>query len=202
LRYTVHQLAASTDIIVAELRGEVISTLSLVRDGSLGLPLESIYPDIVSRHREQGLRLAEVSCLADRRKEPARYFGLFCELAGVMIQMADREGFDQLLIAVHPRHAKLYCRAMAFQIVGGNCDYPAVNGNPAVPLLLDIEYVKKKQPQIWKRFAGVAYPDAVLERQPINAADRDYFLNLSIQSGCKCEAHSLSIATVSEFATA
>jgi hypothetical protein len=193
-------LAVSTDIIIAELRGEVISTLSLVRDGDLGLPLESIYPEIVRRRRQQGIRLAEVSCLADRRQEPARYFGLFSELAGLMVQMADREGLEQLLITVHPRHARLYCRAMAFQIIGDHCDYPAVNGNPAVPLCLDIDYVKTKQPQIWARFAGASLPEAVLQRRPIVPVDHAYFLDLARQSNCPCAAHAVSLSTFSELA--
>jgi hypothetical protein len=175
LRITPHQLLMSTDIIVAELRGEIISTLSLVRDGELGLPMESIYAEEVRTRREAGLRLAEVSCLADRRQSSARYFGLFCDLARLMIQMADREGVDQLLIAVHPRHARMYCRAMAFSRIGENRDYPSVNGNPAVPLCLDLEFVKKHRPAIWQRFAGDPLPLDAIERQPIGAADRDFF---------------------------
>jgi hypothetical protein len=178
-----HQLLISTDVIVAELRGEIISTLSLVRDGELGLPMESIYPDEVRNRRNAGLKLAEVSCLADRRQSPARYFALFCELAQVMIQMADGDGIDQLLIAVHPRHARIYCRAMAFSRIGENREYPSVNGNPAVPLCLDLEFVKKRRSAIWQRFAGEPLPKQVLQRQPISEADRRYFLNLIGRSG-------------------
>lgn len=179
LRITPYQLLPTTDIIVGELRGEVISTLSLVRDGELGLPLESLYPDEVRRRRAAGLRLAEVSCLADRRKEVARFFGLFCELAQVMIQMADREAVDQLLIAVHPRHARMYCRAMAFKQVGETRDYDAVNGNPAVLLCLDIAEVKALRAEVWQRFAGDPLPEAVVQTTPINDLDRWYFERLA-----------------------
>jgi hypothetical protein len=179
LRITPYQLLPTTDIIVAELHGEVISTLSLVRDGELGLPLESLYPEEVRRRRAAGLRLAEVSCLADRRKEAARFFGLFCELAQVMIQMADRDGVDQLLIAVHPRHARMYCRAMAFKQVGETRDYDAVNGNPAVLLCLDIAEVKANRAELWQRFAGEPLPNAIVEPQPINDFDRWHFEQVS-----------------------
>jgi hypothetical protein len=179
LRITPYQLLPTTDIIVGELRGEVISTLSLVRDGEMGLPLESLYPDEVRRRRAEGLKLAEVSCLADRRKEAARFFGLFCELAQVMIQMADRERVDQLLIAVHPRHARMYCRAMAFKQVGETRDYDAVNGNPAVLLCLDIAEVKAMRPEVWQRFAGDPLPEAIIETKPINDDDRWYFGRLA-----------------------
>lgn len=178
LRITPYQLLPTTDVIVAILRGEVISTLSLVRDGELGLPLESLYADEVRERRAAGLKLAEVSCLADRRQDAARFFGLFCELAQVMIQMADREGVDQLLIAVHPRHARMYCRAMAFRQVGEERDYDAVNGNPAVLLCLDRHYVKNERPEVWARFCGDPLPREITERRPIGAADRRYFAEL------------------------
>jgi hypothetical protein len=187
LRVTPYQLLPTTDIIIAELRGEVISTLSLVRDGELGLPLESIYPDEVRRRRAAGLKLAEVSCLADRRKDPARFFGLFCELAQIMIQMADRDGVDQLLIAVHPRHARIYRRAMAFKQVGETRDYEAVKGNPAVLLCLDLADVKAHQPETWQRFAGEPLPAEVIEPRPINAFDRRHFEQVAQMfedSGC------------------
>src|SRR5918996_1700969 len=58
LRFTPYQLLSSTDIVVAELRGEVVSTMSLIRDGSLGLPMEEIYPDIVCSRRGASMRLA------------------------------------------------------------------------------------------------------------------------------------------------
>lgn len=175
LRITPYHLAPSTDVLIGKLRGEVISTLSLVRDGELGLPLEGVYGDEVARRRAEGLRLAEVSCLADRRKEPARFFGLFCDLSRVMIQMAEAEGIDQLLIAVHPRHARMYCRAMAFQRIGETREYPLVNGNAAVALTLDLEWVRTEQPMIWERFAGSPLPAEVIRRRPMCEADRKHF---------------------------
>ncbi len=179
LRITPYQLLPTTDIIVAILRGEVISTLSLVRDGELGLPVEAVYPEEVRQRRANGLKLAEVSCLADRRKDAARFFSLFSELAQVMIQMADREVVDQLLIAVHPRHARMYCRAMAFKQIGDARDYEAVNGNPAVLLCLDLEDGKANRMETWKRFAGDPLPEAVVEPQPICETDRRHFERLA-----------------------
>lgn len=175
IRITPYHLLPSTDVFVGKLRGEVISTLSLVRDGELGLPIESVYRDEVESRRAAGQRLAEVSCLADRRKEPARFFGLFCELSRLMTQMADSEGIDQLLIAVHPRHARMYARAMAFQQFGDLRDYPLVNGNAAVALSLDLEHVRTQQTDIWERFVGASLPDSVIRRRPISEENRKHF---------------------------
>jgi hypothetical protein len=178
LRVTPFQLLSTTDIIVAELRGEVISTISLVRDGVLGLPMESIYPDELKERRRAGVRMAEASCLADRRQSQDRFFGIFCEMNRIMVQLADREGYDQLLIAVHPRHARMYCRAMAFAQVGGNKPYPSVNGNPAVALCLDFHFVKTRRPAIWARFVGESLPESVLQSCPLSGEDRAHFKDL------------------------
>ncbi|MCA9238322.1 MAG: hypothetical protein KDA44_22775 [Planctomycetales bacterium] len=178
MRITPHQLHPCTDVFVALLRGEVISTLSLVRDGELGLPLEAVYPDEVRARRAAGIRLGEVSCLADRRREPARFFGLFSDLARLMTQTAERDGIDQLLIAVHPRHARMYRRAMGFEQVGEYREYEAVNGNPAVALCLDLKFVREQRPEIWGRFVGEPLPAAVLRPCPMPVADVGYFSNL------------------------
>ena len=51
VRITPHQLLASTDIFTAKVRGETISTLSLVADSELGLPLECVFPWEVEQRR-------------------------------------------------------------------------------------------------------------------------------------------------------
>jgi hypothetical protein len=179
LRITPYQLLSTTDIIVAELRGEVISTLSLVRDGELGLPLEAVYPGEVQQRRAAGLRLAEVSCLADRRRDIVRFFPLFCELARLTIQMCEHEGIDQLLVAVHPRHARMYRRAMGFKQVGDDRDYPAVNGNPAVMLSLDLAAAKAEYALAWKAFVGDRLAEDVVASRPMCEVERHYFARLA-----------------------
>lgn len=179
VRITPYQLLPTTDIIVAELRGEIISTLSLVRDGELGLPLEAIYPEEVKHRRDAGKRLAEVSCLADRRRDVVRFFPLFCELARVMMQMGEREGVDQLLIAVHPRHARMYRRAMGFKQVGDDRDYPAVNGNPAVMLSLDFAEAKVEIPLVWRAIVGDPLAAEVVATRPMGDVEREYFTRLA-----------------------
>jgi len=178
MRATPYQLLESTDIIQAELRGEVISTVSLVRDGELGLPMEALYPEEVAARRAAGIRLAEVSCLADRRQGTARFFGLFCELARVMAQLARKTGVDELVVVVNPRHAPLYRRYMAFEKIGDEREYDAVQGLPAVPLSLNFAKAKVEKPRSWHEFFGEQLPEDVLQTCPISADDRDYFLSL------------------------
>jgi hypothetical protein len=175
LRVTPYQLLETTDIINAQLRSEVISTVSLVRDGELGLPMEQIYPDEVAQRRDAGLRLAEVSCLADRRRSEFRFFELFCELGRVMAQLAYRTGIDELIVSVHPRHAPLYRRYMAFEQFGDRRDYPVVCGHPAVALRLNFAEAELYRPKPWREFFGEHLPPEVLVPCPVSALDRDYF---------------------------
>jgi hypothetical protein len=174
-RATKYQLLPTTDIFVAKLEGEVISTVSLVRDNEFGLPMEDVYRTEVAERRAAGFRLAEVSCLADRRRDAYRFFGLFCELSRLMAQLAIKQGIDELVIAVHPRHASLYRRYMAFRRFGERRDYPTVQNHPAVALVLNFSQAQAERPTGWKKFVGPQLPDSVLQSRPMPQADRDYF---------------------------
>ena len=154
IRFTPYQLQQTTDIIIARLRGDVISTLSLVRDGNLGLPMEQIFADEVAARRAAGRQVAEVSGLADRRQSPARFFPLFCDMGRLMAQLAARLGVAELLITVHPRHVSLYRRYMAFMPLGDCREYPTVQGHPAVALSLDLSPARVESPKSWQKFFG------------------------------------------------
>ncbi|MBN1852433.1 MAG: long-chain N-acyl amino acid synthase [Pirellulales bacterium] len=181
LRITPYQLLTTTDIFVAKLQGEVISTLSLVRDGEYGLPMELTYTVEVAERRRKGLRLAEITCLADRRRGSERFFNQFCELCRLLVQYAVKQEIDQLLVAVHPRHAKIYCRYMAFTQIGGCCEYSVVRGSPAVALCLDLKQIQINRPANWARFFAQKLPDEVLISQPISDVDRRYFIKLQTE---------------------
>ncbi len=62
MRVLSQHLLPQTTTIVAKWEGQVIGTLSLIRDNPFGLPIEKIFD--VSSRRSNGRRLAEVSSLA------------------------------------------------------------------------------------------------------------------------------------------
>lgn len=182
MRATPYQLVKTTDVIIAELRGQVISTVSLVRDGELGLPMEAVFPEEVAARRAAGIGLAEVSCLADRRQGTARFFGLFCELSRLMAQLARKTGVGELVVVVNPRHAPLYRRYMAFEQIGDERVYDAVQGFPAVPLSLNFANAHTHKPKKWHEFFGNELPEDVLQSCPISDDDREYFASILNQS--------------------
>jgi hypothetical protein len=69
-------------------------------------------------------------------------------------------------------------RYMGFQRIGERRDYQAVNGNPAIPLCLDLHEIQTNRPRSWEKYFGEKIPDQFLQSSPINSADRDYFLSL------------------------
>ena len=138
MRVTPYHLLPSTEVFVAVLRDETVFTVSLISDGQLGLPMENVYGQEVRHRREQGLRVGEVSCLADRRSKYRQCFPVFVRLCRLTAQYAWHQGLDQLLVAVHPRHARFYQRFMDFEPIGPERSYPSVQNRPAIALSLDL----------------------------------------------------------------
>jgi hypothetical protein len=142
MRITPFHLLPSTEVLVAKHHGEVISTLSIVADSDAGLPMESMYSDEVAKLRSRSMRIAEMGSFADRRETPVRFAKLFAELARLIVQVAESREIDALVLAAHPRHAKLYARSLGFEQIGDLTSCPYAQGNPAVCLLLDFDRVR------------------------------------------------------------
>lgn len=162
VRVTPYHLLPTTHVFVAYRRGDIIATMTLVGDGDLGLPMESIYGDEVDDRRAQGLQLSEVSCLADRRSDRRDFLTVFVGLSRVLAQFARRQGYDQLLVVCHPKHSAFYRRYLGFDMIGSVAECPHVQNKPAVPLCLDFAYVDRHQPVCYRRFFGDWLPDEQL----------------------------------------
>lgn len=167
MRLIPQHLLPTTDVFVAKQQGKIICTMSLVRDCPMGLPMESIFPDHVAERREQGYSIAEVSCLADRRKHLLRSLPVLYGLMRLMAQTARSRGVDQLLVACHPRHSKFYRRALGFDALSGVKEYPTVCGNPAAALALDLVALPQAHPQLQQRFFGTQIRANVLRPRPL-----------------------------------
>jgi hypothetical protein len=175
MRVTPYHLLPTTETFIAACLGKVVSTVTLVVDGELGLPMECVYGREVARRRQQGLLLGEVSCLADRREDFKRLFPVYIRLCRLMGQYARRRGLNELLVAVHPRHARFYQRFMAFAPIGEEIAYPTVCDNPAVALSFDFIRVEREYPDIHEKFFGDPIPDEQLQPRPITMAECAYF---------------------------
>jgi hypothetical protein len=180
VRITPHQLLSSTDIFTAKVHGETISTLSLVTDSELGLPLEGVFPWEVEERRRLGLAIGEVSCLADRRSDMKRFCSVVVGLIRHMVQSARYRKLDQLLIAVHPRHARFYERYLAFDRISDERSYPSVCEHRAVALSLDFSMIDRHRAGDYQRFIGTPLSEDQVQPRPISEADRKFFEPMSI----------------------
>lgn len=178
MRVTPYHLLPTTDAFVAKLRDEVISTLSLVVDADLGLPMELVFPDQVGERRERGLCLAEATCLADRRRDFRRALPVFAELCRLMVQTARVRGVDELLVAVHPRHVRFYQRFLAFEVISDLAEYPAVCNRPAVALSLNFNRIDRERPWNYDRFFGKPIPAGELAPRPISLDEAEYLRSI------------------------
>ncbi|EMI56937.1 N-acyl amino acid synthase FeeM domain-containing protein [Rhodopirellula sallentina] len=172
IRITPFHFLPTTEVFVTQYQSQVVSTVSLIGDGFLGLPVESIYPNAISNIRSRGLRMAEVGCLADRRESPVRFMETFATMGRMLAQTAKVRGYDGLVVATHPRHARLYKRVLPFEQVGDVIDCPYANGNPAV--MLTLRFDDHKGTNLYDRFFGSMASALDVSPRPWDKETREY----------------------------
>jgi hypothetical protein len=173
LRLTPHHLLPTSEVLLAKSDGGVVSTLSMFGDGYLGLPMDSMYPKELKMLRNQGIRLAEIGCLADRRTCQNRFIKTFAELGRLLAQVASNRGIDAIVAVTHPRHARLYERVMGFRQMGQLSDCPYANGNPAVALFLKFE--EHRGTPLYARYFDNPFTPVELELYRWDLATRQHF---------------------------
>ena len=175
MRVTPYHLLDTTTVFVAKLRGDVVATLSLVEDGELGLPMEAMYRRQVDERRQMGVRVGEVICLADRREDIRRFVDVFRSLTRLLAQYARRHGVDELLAAVHPRHAPFYQKVVGFQTLAGLAKCPHVKDNPSVGLFLSFPQCDALRPQWYNDIFGQPLDERELQC-PLMSSEERLFL--------------------------
>ncbi|MHB8973543.1 MAG: N-acyl amino acid synthase FeeM domain-containing protein [Pirellulaceae bacterium] len=171
VRVTPHHLLPTTHVFVGYYRSEIIATMTLVGDGKLGLPMESIFGDEVQCRRVPGSEISQVACVAVRRTDHCEFLTVFCGLGRVLVQFARRQGYARLLAVCHPRHAAFYRRFLGFEVIGHVAAYPQVQHHPAVPMYLDFDHLDRHPPVGYERFFGQRLPDEQLSPSRLGAIE-------------------------------
>ena len=175
MRITPHHLLATSTVFIAVRGEQVISTVSLIGDGQLGLPMECAYREEVAELRSPSRWLGEVSSLASDRTQPYCQLHLLANLTRLMAQYAQRHGLEHLLAAVHPRHERFYQRCLGFERLGPVKPYPAVRHRPGVALLLDLPRLEHERHPSYVDYFREPIPDDQLRFCPISGAERRFF---------------------------
>jgi hypothetical protein len=150
MRVLPQHLLPQTTTIVAKWKGNVIGTLSLIRDNPFGLPLEKIFD--VNDRRKNGRRLAEVSSLAvDPAYRGQISIALFPLFRFVYQYAKECFGIHEFVIAVNPSMVDLYLGLICFERLKSKPKpYDFVKGAPAVGLFLNFETCMER----WKKAFG------------------------------------------------
>lgn len=139
MRVTIYHALPTTTTLCAKWDGEVVGTISLIRESAFGFPLQKIFD--LSGVRLKGGNLAEVSALAVHPKFRKTGGVILFPLMKFMYEYAT-EYFDtrHLLIAVNPNRIEMYESLLFFERLTANVveNYDFANGAPAVGATLDL----------------------------------------------------------------
>ena len=140
MRVTIYHALPTTTTLCAKFDGRVVGTLSLIRDGVFGFPLQSAFE--LGAVRAKGGQIAEISALAvhpDYRKTGG---WILFPLMKFMYEYCTRY-FDtrHLVIAVNPDKIELYESLLFFERLQAAVveHYDFANGAPAVGASLDLQ---------------------------------------------------------------
>ncbi len=212
LRFLKYFALPSTTTIIAKKDNEVVGTMSIIRRSRMGLPMETIFN--LNQLTQLDSEVAEISSLAVGKKYRGQRGEVFLPLCRFLHQYCVQYmKIRYMVIAVHPSMSELYRALFGFQDLKNFFltkrdseeyqvkQYSFANGNPAVPLILDLEnlysFLKKAGSQsimqnslftfFFKRqFPSMQFPirfselniDPVLSLKSIQ-----YFLQLTLKDG-------------------
>lgn len=139
LRVTIYHALPTTTTLCAKFDGRVVGTLSLIRDGVFGFPLQSAF-DLTALRAKSG-QIAEISALAVHPDYRRTGGWILFPLMKFMYEYCTRF-FDtrHLVIAVNPDKIELYESLLFFRRLQAAVvdHYDFANGAPAVGATLDL----------------------------------------------------------------
>jgi hypothetical protein len=151
MRITIYHALPTTTTLCAKFDGEVVGTISLIRESVFGFPLQSIFD--LHEIREKRGRIAEVSALAVHPKFRNTGGTILFPLMKFMYDYSTSY-FDtrHLVIAVNPNRIEMYESLLLFERLTENTvkSYDFANGAPAVGASVDLHVI----PTILKRVYG------------------------------------------------
>ncbi len=175
-------LPVSRTLVGTTCDGEILGTMTVVGDNPKGLRVETTYPHEVRRLRETGRSIAEATCLAVRSENPLEpknsvpSQAVFFALTRFTIHYALWRRYDDLLLAIHPRHEPFYRRYFRTDLLGPCRPYDFANGNPAVCCRIDLNHLLERlSDQVIDRYHAAKVPEIKYVQPPIRLEDHLYF---------------------------
>jgi len=141
MRITIYHALPTTTTLCAKYDGRVVGTISMIREGVFGFPLQSVFE--LEHVRAKGGKVAEISALAVHPEFRKTGGAILFPLMKFMREYCS-EYFDtrHLVIAVNPEKIELYEALLFFDRLQEKVveSYDFANGAPAVGATLDLKY--------------------------------------------------------------
>ena len=172
--------SSARTIVASRNAGGIVGTLSVVGDGPMGLQLEAGFSKEVDSLRRRGRRLSEITCLAIERTRGLPAGALFFALTKFMLHHARGREYDDLLMAIHPKHYRFYWRHYRVYPEGSCPRYACAAGNPAVCCRIDLHHLKRNMPpKVRDYYYSGLLPAARYQGPEVSPADHEYFCRRS-----------------------
>lgn len=208
MRVTIYHALPTTTTLCAKYDGQVVGTMSLIRDSAFGFPIQAIYD--LSKVRAKEGNIAEVSALAVhpcfRKTGGAILFPLMKFMYEYCTTFFDTR---HLVIAVNPNRIEMYESLLFFRRLTANVveKYDFANGAPAVGAWLDLQHApaifeeiygsKRPRKNLFTYFTQVRLPNIQLPNRryyttndPVLTPDLlDHFFNVRSRRFSRLDEH-------------
>ena len=155
LRVTIYHALPTTTTLCAKWEGQVVGTISMIREGVFGFPLQSVFN--LGPVRSKTGKIAEISALAIDPRFRATGGRILFPLMKFMYEYC-REYFDtrHIVIAVNPNKIEMYESLLFFERLQARVidNYEFANGAPAVGATLDLLHA----PEVFRAAYGHKRP--------------------------------------------
>ena len=204
MRVTCYHALPTTTTLCAKFDGKVVGTISMVREGVFGFPMQAVF-DLGPVRAEEG-QIAEISALAVHPDFRSTGGAILFPLMKFMYEYCTQY-FDtrHLVIAVNPDRIEMYESLLFFHRLQENtvAHYDFANGAPAVGAMLDLSKAltifknvyasRTPRKNLFNYFVGLKLPHITLPRRRYHLTNDavmtpqmlDYFFNQ--QSGVFAE---------------
>ncbi len=139
LWYGPHDVLPGAFTFLVERGSELLATLTVAPDSSLGLAADQLYRDEIDLIRAAGRKPCEIMSLACREKNLRHGAEIMMHLFKLAYLVASRlMKATDFMITVNPRHVRFYERILLLKRIGAEKEFGKVGGAPAVLLNLDL----------------------------------------------------------------
>lgn len=196
MRITMYHALPTTTTLCAKYDGKVVGTMSMIREGVFGFPMQAAF-DLSDVRLRQG-QIAEISALAVHKDYRKTGGAILFPLMKFMYEYCT-EYFDtrHLVIAVNPDRIEMYESLLFFQRIQERTvdQYDFANGAPAVGATLDLPAARETfrrvynsrpdRKNLYKYFVTLRLPNIRLPRRKyftttdpvLTPGMLDYFFN-------------------------